>query len=427
MKSLAHRLTDKYIALMLLVYPLWTGLDGYGNITRWKFVFFAVVTCIWAVLLIFFVIREQTAPRRCGVFTILCAAFLAWACVSAACSEYGSQTLLGYRYDGLLVLALYGVTALGCALYGEFKESYVYLLAVSVTLCCAVAILQLCGFNPLRLYPEGLGYYDAGVSYSGAFLGTIGNTNLLGAFLCLSCPLFAFTAAEKRGKRLWLLLPAALGTAVIVLSQSEAGLVGLAAALLMGIVCYVNLHLGRKAALIALGIEAAFVLLALAAVYFAASENGTLYELHEILHGRVRDEFGSSRVAIWREALRLFSERPVTGGGPGTFGFRSALEFSRYVPETGLTLTTRADNAHCEALSCLVNLGVPGALLYIALAAYVLRLALCGASAAIGLALLSYFVQALFGISTCFILPFVALLAGLASAGGSGQTSIRTE
>lgn len=398
---------------MLLVFPLWTGFDGYAQITRWKFIFYAVVTCIWSVLLIFFALRERTVPRRCGIFALLCAAFLAWACVSAACSEYGSQTLLGYRYDGLLPLFLYAATALGCAAYGSMRKCYVNLLAVSCSLCCLVAVLQLLGFNPLWLYPDGMNYYDGGILYASTFLGTMGNTNLLGAFLCISVPLFAFTALYERGKRLWLLIPSALALAVLILSKSEAGLVGSAAALLMGIICYVNLRHGRKAALIALAVEAALVLLALAAIYFAAPQSGTLYELSEILHGRIRDEFGSSRVAIWREGYRLFCERPMLGGGPGTFGLRSTLEFTRFIPETGATLVTRADNAHCELLGCLADMGVPGALLYLSAWGYMAWRWLKGSAPAAGTALASYFVQSFFGLGTCFILPLVSILFGL--------------
>ena len=40
----ARWLTDKYISLMLLVFPLWTGPQGYAAITRAKFLLFALLT-----------------------------------------------------------------------------------------------------------------------------------------------------------------------------------------------------------------------------------------------------------------------------------------------------------------------------------------------------------------------------------------------
>ena len=108
-------------------------------------------------------------------------------------------------------------------------------------------------------------------------------------------------------------------------------------------------------------------------MYFYGGGSGTLHELSEVLHGHVEDSYGSSRVGIWRECLRLFGESPVTGGGPDTLVLRTDMTFSRYVEETGSTLSTHVDNAHCEILSYLVNLGLLGALPYVALCAGSLR------------------------------------------------------
>ena len=164
--------------------------------------------------------------------------------------------------------------------------------------------------------------------------------------------------------------------------------------------------------------EAAGAALFLAVIYLSGPDSGTLYELHELLHGRIDMSFGSSRVAIWREALRLFSERPLLGGGPGTFGLRSTLEFTRYVEETGLTFHTLADNAHSDILSCLADLGLPGAALYIAAAVYALRRSF---GRPVCFALAAYYVQALFSTGSCFVLPVASVLFALASRGG-GET-----
>lgn len=141
-----------------------------------------------------------------------------------------------------------------------------------------------------------------------------------------------------------------------------------------------------------------------------------MWELSELLHGRVQDSFGSSRVAIWREAARLAAERPLTGGGPDTFGLRSALDFSRYVPETGATLSTHADNAHCEPLGYLVNLGAPGLAAYVSVLVSALRRWLGGAAPALGAALICYLVQSLFGLGLCLVVPMAWIYMGLICA-----------
>ncbi len=418
MKKLAYRLTDIYISAMLLVFPLWTGFDGYANITAWKFRLYAALTLLWAAAVTIAAIAGRARVRLPLPFALCLGLYLLWAGVCCLASPF-ELTPMGWQYNGLAPLALYALTALGCAAFGVMRERYVYLLSVSVTLCCALALIQLTGANPFGLYPEGLNYYDSGVWYSGSFLGTLGNTNLLGAFLCLASPLIGFYAVEKGGKRLWLLIPAVLGVVTIALSKSEAGLVGAAAGVFVGIPYYVYKRGRGRAAVIVLAAECALGLAALAAVYFLAPASGTLHELSELLHGRVDGSFGSHRVAIWGEALRLFGERPLLGGGPGSFGLRSTLEFSRYVSESGLTMHTRADNAHCELLTALTELGVPGALLWLGLWAAALAAGF-RRHGALALALLSYLAQSFFGIGSCFVLPLVYMLLGLAAAEPAG-------
>ena len=152
-----------------------------------------------------------------------------------------------------------------------------------------------------------------------------------------------------------------------------------------------------------------------------AAGGGTLWELSEILHGRAQDGFGSSRVAIWREALRLFGERPLTGGGPDTFGARSLLDFERYVPETGLTLSTHADNAHSEPLGCLVNLGLVGFAAYAGLVVTALRRWLRGSGPEYGAGLVGYLVQSLFGLGLCLVVPVAWIYMGLICSGNRGD------
>ena len=412
----ARWLTDKYISLMLLVFPLWTGTEGYAAITRGKFLFFAVLSALYLALLLPCALLVGEKPRRARLPQWFALAFMAAACLSAALSPYGRAVILGAsRYDGLLTLLLYGGIFLGVSAFGEWKKYYVYLLAASASICSLVAIPQLLGGNPFGLYPGELTYFDANVRYTGEFLGTIGNTNLLAAFYCLCIPLFTGHALTNRkmADRL-MLLPAALCAGVLIGSRVASGLVALAAAAVVLIPYYVNyIHKNKRLTLAVSASMAALCVLALAAVYFYGGGSGTLHELSEVLHGHVEDSYGSSRVGIWRECLRLFGESPVTGGGPDTLVLRTDMTFSRYVEETGSTLSTHVDNAHCEILGYLVNLGLLGALPYVALCAGSLRRFFRGCAPAAGGALCCYYVQSLFGLGLCLVAPLVWIYMGL--------------
>lgn len=419
MLNKAEWLTDKYIMLMLLVFPLWTGFEGYASLTVSKYLFFVIATGAWLLGLSIGLVLDRRAlakPRPCQY---CCFLFMAALCLSAAFSPYGKETLIGAgRYDGLITLLLYGCIFLGISAFGRMRRLYLYLLAASATLCCVVALLQLYDVNALWLFPSGLSYYDSGVKYSGAFLGTIGNVDVLAAFFALSIPVFA-AAPIVSGKRrdLWLLLPAALCVYVLYRSGVASGMLAL---ILAAPVCgpYLAFIMGKKRlcrALIFTGAGLAAV--GLAAVYFWPGSSGTVWELSQMLRGNVQDSFGSSRILIWRDCLSLVRERPLLGGGPDTLTLRTALGFSRYVPETGRTLSNHVDNAHNEFLGYLVNTGLLGLAGYLSVLGAsltsALRLRKNPLISAMACGAVCYLIQSFFGLGLCVIVPLPWIFLGL--------------
>lgn len=423
MENSARWLTDKFICLMLLALPLWPGLEGYSDITGAKFRLFAALTLVWLAALGVCAVKYRWRPSRPGAFAAWALAFMAAVCLSTLCSGRIGYCLLGSaRRDGAVTLLLYGCIALGVSRWGEMRERYVNLTALAAALCCAVAVLQLFRVNVLGLYPEGLSFYDAGTRYTGEFLGTMGNTNLLAAWFCLVIPLLTVSALRSRGARRWLLLlPAAACLALLFAIKAESGLVGCLGCAVVTVPYYVNYTGRKRAARLLICCLAGLAILAIIIIYLAPPGGGMLWELSEILHGRAQDGFGSSRVAIWREALRLFGERPLTGGGPDTFGARSLLDFERYVPETGLTLSTHADNAHSEPLGYLVNLGLVGFAAYAGLVVKALRRWLRGSGPEYGAGLVGYLVQSLFGLGLCLVVPVAWIYMGLICSGNRGD------
>lgn len=481
--------TDLYLTTILLIFPLFPGFSGYLNITFSKYVFFLSATGLWLTALMILSIRKRRGFGRPGGSQAAALVFLAVCALSCLCSPWPLDSLLGAgRFDGLLTLACQVLLFLGVSRFTRPKPLHAAAFAVGVTACCAVGVLQLLGLDPLRLFPEGLCYYDGGTLYSGAYLGTIGNTNILDAVLCAALPL-CFTVYVREGQAPYLLplLPACFieafsgGSGALVayavcalaamplLTDAPRLRRGLRAA--AAVLCPAGLALayspdyvdrilaprfawtpascavvGGAAVLLAvsllpwgrfapsartlrrlfLGLDAALVLGGLAAVWSWPGTSGTLYELREALRGHLEDGYGSSRVRIWRRCLALAAERPLLGGGPGTLALRAGIEFSRYVPETGSTLSSFVDNAHNIYLGYLVNCGILG------LAAY-LSLLLCAArdawrarrgpmTAALALSTLCAAVHGLFGLGLFLSEPFFwAVLGLLCSRGSAGE------
>ena len=498
--TLARITADIYTLTILLVFPLFTGLSGYKSITFSKFLFFALFTFIWLLSLaaLFITDRIRKNPAWFNISSLSSSqwavlSFMLIALISALCSPYGlKNTLLGAgRYDGLISLLLYCFAFLGVSALCKPRRLHILAVSISVLLCSLISILQLLGFNPLNLFPNNYGFYDGHTFYTGQFLGTIGNTNLLSGFFSLGIPLLLtqFITGLRKSDGFFL-LSAMLGLAVLIASNVSGGIVAVlayclfvpsfiinnrrrfiravyaaaaaclsaAAALSYGYdysnrVLTLSFHLsapsvlllglclfmltaalflrllwknnssapaafGRLFALLSVAIISAAVI----SVYYWPGDSGTVYELKSVLHGDIQDEFGSSRIRIWRAALDAVPDYPLLGSGPDTLSLRLDIEFSRFIPERGKTVTTYVDNAHNEYIGYLINLGALGLTAYLAaIFLSLLRLILIKhrfrITAPLGSAVFTYAVQSFFGLGLCLVSPIFWTVWGLLEAG----------
>lgn len=464
-KNYAYLITDKYITIMLLIFPVFTGFSGYSNITFSKYLFFSLVTSTWLLLIATLTLlsREKLKPK---IHEIIAIALLLWSAISALASPFGATTIVGAsRYDGLFTTLLYIGIFLAVGRYGRFDNKYLKYIMCSTIICAIIALMQL--FGSSILFPNGLTYYDGGVKYISRFLGTIGNTNMLAAFFCLAMPLLA-AAFSLKLQKWYICLPAcAMATFILIVSESSGGLLALLACALVCagllaerralprafVAVAASLFGGISAALFLksivlfcvslLGIIIALlfawlfekkidfkehkkiinytilcsIIIGFAVVYFWQGESGAVYELSQILHGNVDDSFGSRRIEIWREAIRVSRERIMLGGGPDTFALRTELTFSRYSEEYGRVLTSHVDNTHNVYLGYLVNIGLPGLMIYLSLiGATVIRVFRKNAATHVVLlfvALSCAWVENLFGLGLSIVAPIMWLLWGL--------------
>lgn len=410
--GMRERITDIYIITMLFIFPLFPGFEGYKNITLSKYVFLLSATVLWLLALVIASIRMRCGTGRMNAAQIAALVFLAICVLSWFFSPFRRDGFLGAgRYDGLLTIAVYVFIFLGVSAFGQPKRIYAYAFAAGIVLCCVIAYLQLFRVNVLHLFPGDLSYYDSGVRYSGTYLGTIGNTNLLDAVFCLAIPLFFTLLVRERMFLLCIPLLLSIGVEMI------AGGTGAVLALTVFVpTAMILLPRSRRLKRIFSALAAAFVLGAMAVIFFWKGEVGPIWELSQVLHGHLEDSFGSSRVLIWRKCLGLVSEHPLLGGGPGTLPLRLDIEFSRLVPETGQTLASYVDNAHNIYLAYLVNCGALGLIAYLGLIICALRAAHRSKHRLIPAlvpSLICAAVHAFFGLGLCIDQPFFWLLLGL--------------
>ena len=422
------------MALLCFAYFLYPGTGGYAQITAQKWTAYLVLTGGFLALSLLLRLElsmtgtlSRPKPlvwlRNATLVQRIVLIYLGLCTVSTVLSPYPEQALLGsHRCEGLIAIVLYGAVFLVVSTQGPPGKWVLPLCSAALILNCLLAFAQFAGFNPLRLYPDGMTYYDANIKYSGEFLGTIGNVDILSAVFCLAIPALASAIFLLRSnKRLFLLIPLTLCLTVLVKMHVAGGYLGVLGAVLFSVPVLLKDPKKRR---VCAGIVILLVIAALIFVYlFGGSFGGTLQEASELLHGNADDSFGSGRIYIWRNVLPLVAQRPLFGGGPDTLGLRTDAAFERVDEETGFLIHSSIDVAHNEYLNILINQGA------FALIAYLVFLVLSAARwirnaphnevvAISGCAVLGYSIQAFFGISSPVSAPFFWLaLAWLNSVG----------
>lgn len=438
-----RRLTDVYVGLALSAFLLYPGRGGYETITEEKFRVFFFLTAAYAVLMLvlaveFLLVGRWKVPSVRALWAnrnlvqILILAYWLWTALSTVCSPNRQTAFWGTgRLDGFLTSSLYCIAFFLVSTLARPEKWQLYVYGVSISLCCILSLIQLAGYNPLTLYPEGMRYQDGFKLYAGQFLGTIGNVDMLAAVLSLTIPLLWVGLLRLNSpERFLLLIPLLLSLAVLLQAYVEGGILGVfgGALLTIPVVASGN-HKRRK--LLAACVAGVLVLGLMIVYFFGGAFSGFVYEASELLHGRWDDSFGSGRLRIWRNVLPLIGERPLFGGGPDTLGLRLDVQFERYSEELGIQIVSAVDNAHNEYLNVAANQGIPALLLYLgALFAAALQWIKHApekpSAALLGAAVLGYCVQAFFGLSSIVSTPFFWLAFALLISSTKESCSVLT-
>ena len=339
--------------------------------------------------------------------------------ISALCSDYFPETIFGSgRHEGTLTIAIYGLTFIFVSRHYRPHLLHAAVFGASVIAFDIISLLQAAGMNPFGLYPDGLSWADRNVKYSGEFIGTIGNADLVSAFLCIAIPLTAVVGChlifgslvegsravpvsildevgeiekninkKKVNKKLIIstgiicLTATALSLVLLAVIKVTAGLLAMAFIGLIAAPVAAYIFLGVKKRKIIAAYLAALVLAGCAAgafIYAETSLPGTAGELHEIMHGNIDDSFGTSRIYIYRNILERVPSHLLLGTGPDTIGHMDIEPFQRYDAERGVMVTARIDTAHNEFLNVLACQGIAALCAYVAFALGVMAAALCG-------------------------------------------------
>lgn len=311
--------------------------------------------------------------------------------ITSALAGHPASSLFGVhgRFDGVvtaLVLALVG--AAGFTAGPRVVRTLGRAIGIAAPIVASVVVYQRLAGGP----PTGLS----------------GNAVLAGGWCAVAAAILVAAALGERGiVRVWLSAAALCAGVATVLTSSRGALLGL----VLGLTVTALVVAKRGRWRMAVPAIVALVLLVVVAVSMAPSRFS------------VADAVGGSagaRLEIWKSTVRMVSDRPMLGTGPGRYLYvYPSYETARHAE---LEPGTRADQAHSVPLHAAATLGVPAALVgllllavaFVSAATEARRGSIRGLVVLAGLG--AWFGQALFGVSTVETDGLAWLLGGVAIA-----------
>lgn len=423
-KSVLRRACEIYLILFASFHLLFFDFSGYVHIFETKVLSFCLINIpfiILTIVMLFLAGRSGSVlniiKRKISLSHICVFLYFLFTLISALLSSHFPQTVFGVsRFEGLFTTALYCFTFFAVSFIPCRLDKVFITFCISVSLLCVVCIIQFFGFNPFSLYPDGMNFYDAGRLYTTAFAGTIGNTNLLGAFICIALPLITVILIKAKTRlRFLLLIPVLLLTITAVKMDVDSTILALIIVFIITLPFIIGF--GKKKSIIYFGILLLLGLCFILFIYFCPPPDGMLKEASEILHGNISETFGSGRIRIWKNVISEISDSPVFGKGPDTMLLENFKPFSRYYPALGKVKTASIDVAHNEPLNILYHQGILGLTAYLGFIIFTLITWWKNKSnttvLALGVAFICYFLQSLFTFSMCLSAPYFWICAGL--------------
>lgn len=416
--QLGKRITFCFICIMISVYLLFPGFGGYGEIMQYKTYSFWALAGIYCLTMAELFIVKPTKGIKLNLTQIMIIAYMVLTWVSCLLSEYRSQSVIGMsRYEGAVTISLYCLVALFISMNAEINELVLKIFSCAVILFCILGIIQFTGLNPLELFPEGYSYLDANKAYYGQYLSTIGNVDLVSAFICPAAAMLLVASYRLKGKiRLFTIPAAALAIFVLIKIYVKSGFLGLGCGLVLALPFILDVSdKTRKRLIFSIAV---LIILALIIIFIFDPGSGMFHELHQILHGNINLNFGTGRLKIWSEVLSRVPEAPIFGHGPDTMLASDIEPWSDYLEAYEQEFVSYIDVAHNEYLNVLYHQGILGMLAFIGIIASVFINILRNKrfndkTILLSVFLLCYCIQALFTMSMCMTAIYFWIAVGL--------------
>ena len=249
-----NALLNYYLALMFTLFPLFYS-NAYFNIRHDKYYLFIGLTAITIVVELFLSYfntlerdKKNTSPpeqltaettwyKKLSFPDWAMLALLFSSLVSTIFSAYINDALLGTagRNNGFFLIAFYVFIYFIISRFFYFKEYILVALAGGCTVVFILAVFNWHYFDPLGMFDN-----ISNQKTIQNFISTIGNKNMMSSFICITLPVLVTMSVhtEKKLYRAIYLCSSGLGFMALMLADSDSGIVGIGAFLVIYFIWY---------------------------------------------------------------------------------------------------------------------------------------------------------------------------------------------
>lgn len=240
-KTILEVITDIYIFIMILIFPLIVDKTGFFHILECKWYSYVTIATTYIliniIVILYFLIFKKVNIFKNTKLTIiqwLAIGFLGINGVSCFTSPFFNKydLFMGVgRGEGLIAMTLYTLSFLCVSLFAKFKKRYITYFSISSILISFIEVLQYIGFNPFNMYQNGIGTHNV------SFMGTIGNIDFISAMYCIlltiSFSAYIFLDDNKKWEKVLHIISILLGFFIIGIINVQSGKVAFLATLII--------------------------------------------------------------------------------------------------------------------------------------------------------------------------------------------------
>ena len=356
------------------------------------------------ILILFF--KKKYIKNKIDIFLLL---IIVFAIISTIFAFNPMKALFGEwdRYEGLFVICYY-ITLVFITSYlkKEDRKMIVYFILFFCFIQCIYSFAQ--KFNLFNVHVR----IKKGTRWATGFTS---NRNFFGTLmlLCIGYSIGLYIESKEKSRTVLFLFLTFLFSIGLLLSKARSCFVGLIVVMIVLLIYAIKNKYIKKYIILFLVLAFStslmqFVNLTPVIYYF----NKTTSEISEISKGNVKNEFGSNRIELWKETIKIVPRYLIHGVGIDNFG--NVIDGR---PIRNYKLKLIYDKAHNEYLQILVTMGIFSLISYLCMHFIIIKEGIVNTfknkEVYYILPVIGYIVQAQFNISVIEVAPLFYIALGL--------------